>query len=205
MLSRPDVSFFDTATAAIRKTVHVSVGGFRSSMAAVEDTEFAFRLHKAGYGVHLVPDAFVTHRHPATWRTYVRRKARFGRWGARAYGAYPKRVVGDSRTPWAMRIQMLIMLLALPVSVTGASAGLIRARPNTLGWVLATVLASFTLTTIPASIRYLRRGHGLAVALAWPLAAGLRALALDLGLLYGTIEGMLQRTRREGESDAEHR
>jgi GT2 family glycosyltransferase len=46
-------------TLAIRRALHEQIGGFDEAFAFLEDTEYCFRVQKAGYGIHFVPEAIV--------------------------------------------------------------------------------------------------------------------------------------------------
>jgi glycosyltransferase involved in cell wall biosynthesis len=176
MLARGRVTFADTASAAYRADVFHAAGGFRADLGAVEDTELAFRLAAAGHTLVMAPAAVVYHHHPATLADYARRKYRFGAWGARAYGAYPERIVDDSRTPWSMRAQLV---LAPALLAAGLAAPFNPAARR--GAVV--VAAAFGLTVVPFARGVARRDP--AVAVAAPALFLVRAVALGAGLAVG--------------------
>lgn len=177
LLRQSRLAFADTASAAYRAAVFRAAGGFRPELGAVEDTELAFRLAAAGHRLAPAPRARVAHRHPERLRDYVRRKLRYGRWGAGAYLSHPARMADDSRTPWSMRLQLLLapMLLAALALLPWYSAA---------GWTAALTALAFLLSNLPYVGPTWRR-HGPAVALAGPPVFLLRALALDAGLALG--------------------
>ncbi len=176
MAARGAVPFADTAAAGYRAEVFRSAGGFRADLPAVEDTELAFRLAAAGRRIVVAPAARVLHRHPETWPAYLRRKWRYGRWGAEAYLAHPGRVADDSRTSAAMRLQLLL----LPPGLAAA----LLAPVSTLALpALGLVALLFAISCLPFALR--ARAKGLDAALAAPLLCLLRALALDAGLARG--------------------
>jgi glycosyltransferase involved in cell wall biosynthesis len=176
MLARGQVTFADTASAAYRATVFQAAGGFREDLAAVEDTELAFRLAAAGHTLVMAPDAVVYHRHPETLTAYARRKLRFGTWGAVAYRAFPERVVDDTRTPGSMRLQLVLAPVLLGALLLAPFNH--RARR---GAVLAA--GAFCLTTLPFARRAARTDP--AVAAVAPAVFFVRAVALGAGLALG--------------------
>jgi len=214
--ARGELAFADTATAAFRTDVLHAIGGFDEGMAAVEDTELAFRLAAAGHRMAFVRAAVVRHQHPATWAAYARRKLRFGRWGAHAYLAHPRRIAGDGRTPGAMRLQLGLGALVLasapvaaalslvaiaadrPASPPGREAAALASLPlasTVLASTALLALIALVLASIPQAVRTARRGHGADVALATPLLVLLRTFALLVGLGIGAAERWAGRRR----------
>lgn len=178
LAGRTRVTFADTASVAYRAEAFRAVGGFDESLRNFEDTELAFRLAEAGHRLVVVPEAGVHHRHATGLWEYARRKHRIGFWGAVVYRAHPDKVVEDSRTPWAMRAQMLLA----PAAVLAAGLGLLR--PG--GWrIAAGLLLAFLVSTVPFA-RHARR-QGADALLAAPAFLFLRALALDAGLMAGLL------------------
>lgn len=181
LLGQSRLAFADTASAGYRRAVFRAVGGFREDLGAVEDTELAFRVAGAGHRLVPAPLAWVAHRHPERLRDYARRKFRYGLWGGRAYLSHPRRLADDTRSPWSLRLQLLL------APCLAAAAALAPFRPAAGRAALALVLA-FGASCLP----YLRRTwprHGAAVALAGPPLFLLRALALDSGLVLGLLSG----------------
>ncbi len=176
MLRRDAVAFADTASAAYRADVFRAAGGFRTELRAVEDTELAFRLAAAGHRLVMAPDAFVYHRHPETAAAYLRRKLRYGLWGASAYLAHPRRVADDSRTPRAMQLQLAVA----PLGLAALAAAPLGAGPRAAAVALCGV---FGASAAPFAWRARRAGRDAAVAA--PLLCLGRALALDAGLAIG--------------------
>jgi hypothetical protein len=178
MLERGRVTFADTASAAYRADVFRGAGGFREDLAAVEDTELAFRLAAAGHTLVMAPGAVVYHRHPDSVGAYARRKLRFGTWGAVAYGAFPERMVDDTRTPGSMRLQLaLVPLLALST--------LLAPFHRAARLAVAVSAALFALSTLPFARRAARSDR--AVALAAPPIFLVRAGAVGAGLAVGLL------------------
>lgn len=208
MLARRRVVFADTAAAAFRADVFRAAGGFRTDMKAVEDTEFSFRLAAAGHKLVVAPQARVYHRHPESLWQYARRKFRYGLWGVWAYVAFPRRVTDDSRTPWSMRLQMLLapLLVATTLVVvfnSGWQPMLSRGWLATwsTGWLApwssrlpATWLAlliAFLLSVAPFAWR---TRDDPAVALTAPLLFFIRGLAVSTGLAIGLLRLAASRT-----------
>jgi hypothetical protein len=184
MLARRSVVFADTGAAGFRADVFRAAGGFRADMGAVEDTEFSFRLADLGHRLVVAPDAFVYHRHPADLGHYARRKFRFGRWGAVAYGTFPERILEDSRTPGSMRLQIALVPALLLAALLAPWHGAARLAAKGLG-------LGYLLSVWPFVGRVWRQDR--AVALAAPVVFLVRALAIGLGLAAGLTERQLDR------------
>jgi cellulose synthase/poly-beta-1,6-N-acetylglucosamine synthase-like glycosyltransferase len=175
------IDFVGTNCGGYRRPVLLAAGGFDSSLpgACVEDVELAFRVSALGHRLVFNPAAVVRHRHPATLRGYLARKAHYGFWRARVYARHPAKLRGDAYTPRAMRWQML---LACVGSLAGVAAWL---WPAALG-VFAAALALFLLMCLPF-VRPALKQSDLGLALIAPLVLWLRALALAGGLLLGAM------------------
>ncbi|HEC35334.1 MAG TPA: glycosyltransferase, partial [Anaerolineae bacterium] len=78
MSRRERIDFVDTYSAAYRREVFLTSGGFDPLFptASVEDQEFSFRLARKGYHLVFLPQAAVYHRHNTTIGQYWRRKFR---------------------------------------------------------------------------------------------------------------------------------
>jgi GT2 family glycosyltransferase len=72
----------------IRRAVHETVGGFDESMAALEDTDYCWRVQRAGHRLAFAPDAVVRIRHRRDLRSMFRQGWRFGRWNVAIYKRY---------------------------------------------------------------------------------------------------------------------
>ncbi len=190
MLGREQVAFADTAAAAFRASVFREMGGFREDLPAVEDTELSFRLAASGHRIVVAPGAWVYHQHPETLGQYARRKFRYGRWGARVYLAFPKRLVDDSRTPWSMRFQLVAVPFLLVLSSL-IVVSLLQGGPTrwlAVPW-LATLLA-YAASVVPFAWR--TRGDPAVALAAWPIIA-VRALAVAAGIVVGLAAGLVAR------------
>lgn len=65
---------------ALRRELFENVGSFDESMKqGAEDTEFSYRLEKAGMSIKYAPEAFAYHEARTTWSSFVRWQIRRGR------------------------------------------------------------------------------------------------------------------------------
>lgn len=65
---------------ALRRNLFEQVGTFDESMRlGAEDTEFSFRLEKAGIPIKYVPEAFAFHEARTSWSSFIRWQLRRGR------------------------------------------------------------------------------------------------------------------------------
>ena len=72
----------------IRRAVHEQVGGFDESMPALEDTDYCWRVQRAGHPLVFVPDAVVRIRHRHDARGMFRQGWRTGRYNVLIYRKY---------------------------------------------------------------------------------------------------------------------
>lgn len=87
-LAHPFLPRAAAANLLVRREAFVSLGGFREGLRAAEDTDFCWRLQRAGWRLELRERARVEHRYRATvgelrrqWRAYAAGRA----WLAREY------------------------------------------------------------------------------------------------------------------------
>jgi len=170
------IDFIDTGSAGYRADVFRENGGFSTDLPGAEDVEFSFRLAAQGYKMVLANQAVVYHRHPRSLAEYVGRKYRYGIWRSFVYRRFPSKMMRDSRTPQAMKVQLgLAFLLAItclasvlrPFLVTGA----------------VSILGLFMLSTLPFCLRVARKDPALAILS--PVMLLLRAVASLAGLAVG--------------------
>lgn len=73
--------FGSTANMILYRTVFNEVGGFDSRLIGSEDSDLAFRIHRAGYQNYFEPKAVVVHNHPRrTLNAFLRQRYNYGRW-----------------------------------------------------------------------------------------------------------------------------
>ena len=179
----PSVDFIATYAAAFRSQVLRDVGGFDPAfpVADHEDVELSYRLVRAGHRLIFNRQAVVYHRHPATWRAYVRRKLERGYWRTVVYRLHPEKALHDSYTPGLAKFQILLLYL------TVCLAALTIFRPI-LGWAVGAGLAGLAISSLPFVKLVWRRDPAVAV---WaPLFILARTLAFAMGIAGGLI-GML--------------
>ena len=91
---QPAIDFIDTYSAAYRRDVLLANGGFDVRFDYLEDQELSFRLAARGCRMVFRETAVVDHRHSATWRAYLRKKAIIGYWKAQVVRRHPDRAGG---------------------------------------------------------------------------------------------------------------
>jgi len=73
--------FGSTANMALYRAVFNEVGGFDSRLRGSEDSDLAFRIHRAGYENFFEPKAVIIHNHPrTTLRAFLRQRYNYGKW-----------------------------------------------------------------------------------------------------------------------------
>ena len=72
----------------VRRTVHAAAGGFDETMPALEDTDYCWRLQRAGHALVFVPGAVVRIRHRHDLGGMFRQGWRTGRYNVLIYARY---------------------------------------------------------------------------------------------------------------------
>lgn len=186
----PYIDFIDTYSAAYRRDVLLSCGGFDERFDYLEDQELSFRLAAQGYKMVFQPGAVVDHLHSATLSAYMRKKRIIGYWKARVIRQFPERAVKDSHTPQVMKVQMLLSVLLVGLTLLGLAAALIvPPAGDVTGWVFllpaGVVAVVFLATTLPFARKAWSKDR--AVALVSPALLLARALALSAGYIQGAL------------------
>jgi len=190
------IDFIDTYAAAFRVAVLQEMGGFDPAFpqADNEDVELSYRLARAGCRLMFNRQAVVYHRHPNTWRAYLRRKIKRGYWRMMVYRLHPGKAMRDSYTPQLLKVQIALIYLVLGL------AGLAFVFPP-LGWGAAAAMIGLWLSAIPFVRRAAQQDNALVIAALVFIVV--RALAFAIGVAGGTV-GMfffrpaLPRKRGEG-------
>lgn len=170
------IDVVDGYSAAYRRAVFTSVGGFDTALGAAEDVDLSYRLAKSGRRLVFAPKAKVYRRHGNTVGQYLATKLRNGLWRSLVYARHPDKARGDSYTPPELRTQIPLAGLAMTTLV-------LSSRWQRLAPLAGFFLAAFTSTTIPFAWR--ARKVGTDAALASPVLLFARALALGAGLAIG--------------------
>lgn len=172
----------------ISKQVFESVGAFDCSftMAASEDFDLSYRLHKMGYQQCSVDDTFVYHYHPESLEKYLRQRHWRGCWRVRTCLTHPnKMVAGDSYTGLEAQVGFItahLAMLSLPLAIV---------------WPLAPALGLglLWLAHLPLRIWAVRKkGKFLMLA---PTVATLRPVSGTLGAWHYVVSHVLRFLRRK--------
>ncbi|MEA3337831.1 MAG: sugar transferase [Chloroflexota bacterium] len=186
MRGQDQIDFIDTYSAAYRRDVFLQNGGFDTSIKYLEDQEFSFRLAEKGYKLGFVPEAQVYHHHDQDILEYFERKFNIGVWKARIIQRYPERLASDSHTPPVLKLQLVLLLVAFPLLVTGF---IVRQLGfDWWDWVaIAGVLAlvAFFLSGVPFMVKTWRKDP--VIGLISPGMIFLRAIALGSGYAIGSL------------------
>jgi lipopolysaccharide/colanic/teichoic acid biosynthesis glycosyltransferase/GT2 family glycosyltransferase len=186
MRQQPSIDFIDTYSAGYRRDVFLANGGFDATFttASVEDQEFSFRLAQKGYELRFVPDAQVYHAHDRDVWDYARRKYLIGYWKALLTRWHPERMVHDSHTPQALKLQILLLVGILGL-LPLALAGLIWPLLDWLWLPVIGLILAFIGTALPFLTKVVQKAPTMT-----PGSVGMlfvRALALGIGFVAGTI------------------
>jgi len=100
-----------TTCCALRRDVFNRLGGFNEHLLQGVDTDFFVRLRRAGYRLVLVPDTWVHHPAPSTWRALLGKHFRYGIGHAQEVALDPTRTRGLERRPLAYLLFRTLLLL----------------------------------------------------------------------------------------------
>jgi len=179
LAAHPTIDFVDSSTAAYRRDILLSNGGFDPNLKEAEDVDLSFRLAERGYRLILIPEAITYHTHPESLAHYLRRKFQYARGRAMVYRRYPRKAASDQRTPQTQRVQML---LAFALALVPLAAPVW----NGWGWGVALLALFFVATTLSFASYCWKRSP--AVALVVPLTYWLSAYASGVGAALGFLE-----------------
>jgi glycosyltransferase involved in cell wall biosynthesis len=173
------IDFIDTYSAGFRRNAFTALKGYDESFpgASVEDQEFSFRMHEAGYQMVFTPRAVVTHLHATSLRRYFRKKFNIGFWKMKVLREHPQKAFRDTHTPQGLKLQIPVAFI-LPVLVCLA--------PLT-GWLPSVTFFCIFCGLGYREIRECLRKKAFDLAVISPFIMGIRAWGLGLGLLYGTL------------------
>lgn len=191
MARLPAIDFIDTYSAAYRRDLLLSYGGFDVTypIPSVEDVDFSFRVARDGHRLVFAPQAHVEHRHPASLRRYLTRKGLYGYWRALLYMRYPDKIRGDAHTDPGLKVQFGLLALTLLAGLAG-----LLWRPLLL--LSAAALLVFLATTW-TFVRW-AWPRDRVVALIWPGVTLLRVMVQGAGLAIGLLRHGLLRPGRHG-------
>ncbi|MDO9316076.1 MAG: glycosyltransferase [Burkholderiaceae bacterium] len=174
-----DIAF--THSAAVRREAFIDAKGFDERIPNnADDLELSYRLAVAGHPIVFAPKGLVYHQHPATWVDYIKKKIGRGYWRTLVFKRYPQKLAADSYTPQTLKLQILLVGLAVLFSVGGF---FLSAQ---LWWLAALALAVTVGTTLPFAFRM---NGPLHLKLLAPVFLVVQAGAIG----YGAFRGMFGR------------
>jgi GT2 family glycosyltransferase len=107
------IDFIDTYSAAFKKDIFLSMGGYDTSfpVACAEDVDLSYRLSSEGHKMVFNPKAIVYHIHPNTLIGYLKKKYKFAFWRVLAVKRNPQKMVKDSHTPQSTKFELMLIPL----------------------------------------------------------------------------------------------
>jgi cellulose synthase/poly-beta-1,6-N-acetylglucosamine synthase-like glycosyltransferase len=143
------IDMVDTYSAAFRREVFIEIGAFDESfpVANNEDTELSYRLCAAGYLLEFNPKALVYHRHPDSFAKYLRLKFKRAYWRMVVYRKYPGKAIKDTYTPIVIKLQTLMAVLLLSVTLSSVFYSNLLTVAVLLTLAIMVSSASFSLKT----------------------------------------------------------
>jgi GT2 family glycosyltransferase len=178
MAGQPNIDFIDTYSAGFRRDRFLEMTGYDTSfpVACAEDIELSYRMSARGWKMKFVPAAIVYHTHPDTLSRYLKKKYKFAFWRMLAVRKNPGKGVKDSHTPQIMKLQLLFA----PALLLAVGFDLLVPPKEPIS---AFVLIGFLLTTVPFTLRAIRKNA--IVGILSPILLAARACAQVLGVAAG--------------------
>jgi len=180
------IDFVDSYSAGFRKEAFLKVSGFDPNfpVANNEDVDLSYRIAKRGYKMVFNPKAVADHRHPSTLRDYLKLKFWRAYWRMFVYRRYPEKMVKDSYTPQVLKVQILLIYLA----VASLCGSIFIKGARHLFWGLMGLLS---ISTMPFSLRAGQRD--LMIGLIVPFILLLRSFVFSVGVLVGFVASFTRR------------
>lgn len=183
MLKKADsIDMVDTYSAGFRKAIFSQMGGFDTTfpVANNEDTDLSYKMSRHGFKMVFNPVAVVYHlKHPDSIKKYARLKFWRGYWRMVVYKRFPDKMLKDTYTPQALKLQILTLFLTfffISVAVIFPGLGIYPLCATVL--IFGLLLAPFTLLAIM---------RDPAVAIFAPFFLTVRAASLGSGMLWGIL------------------
>lgn len=103
-----------TANLALRRQALESIGGFARALRISEDVDLGWRLTKAGFRIHYIPEIRIRHFGIEAWSDILKKQVNFGRYFLRARRAHPDLPLQISRNK-------SVFFLLLPAYILGSA------------------------------------------------------------------------------------
>ena len=173
------IDFVDTYSAGFRRDLFLKVGSFDESFpsASVEDQEFSFRYSRLPGKILFIEEAVVLHSHADNPLRYFRKKLKIGFWKTRVLVRHPGKIISDSHTPKAVKVEMTCVLASL------AATPLVNTRIGF--WFITFTQVCFILCSFPFASRIFKKDWKVGCVASMFLFV--RALALGLGTSVGAF------------------
>jgi mycofactocin system glycosyltransferase len=101
------ISYVPAAALVVRRAAAGS--GFDEDMPTGEDVDFVWRVDAAGWRVRFEPAARVAHDHRTSLRSWMRRRADYGRSAAALAARHPRRLAPAIISPWSAAAWSLLL------------------------------------------------------------------------------------------------
>ena len=184
MMKQKFIDFIGTYSAAYRKSVFVEMNGFDTSfpIASGEDTDFSFRVSRAGYKMVFNQKAIIFHTHPTSLWKYLKIKFFRAFWRTKVYKKHKGKMVKDSYTSQMIKVQTGLFYLLVPAIIISVI------RPE-LAFLLGLNALLLFLTGFPFAVWTFSKDKTIAVIS--PFVILLRTAMFAFGLAAGTTREAL--------------
>ena len=183
MKKHENIDFIGSYSAAYRKEIFMSAGGFDESfpIASGEDPELSYKLSKAGKKLIFNENSVVYHKHHEKLMKYLQTKFFRAYWRVLIYSRHKDKMINDSYTPQILKFQIIFTALTL-LSLVGVGLKIVPL------WLFATFLAVLGALFVPFVLFAVSHDTKVA-ALAVPILF-MRNIVFGLGLIMGLLSGV---------------
>ena len=184
MMKHKFIDFVGTYSAAYRKSVFEEMKGFdtRFPIASGEDTDFSFRVSRAGYKMVFNKKAIIFHTHPTGFFKYLRIKFFRAYWRTKVYKRHKNKMVKDSYTSQMIKVQAGLFYLLVPAII-------VTVIWPEFSFLLGLNVLLLFLTGFPFTFWAFSKDK--AVAIVSPFVILLRTAMFAFGLAAGTLREAL--------------
>ena len=176
-----EVNYLASGSLLCRCEVVEQLDGFDPSLRTAEDTDFSYRVRKAGYQLRFAGDSIVLHHHTRSLRVYLRAQRMHGCNRMLVYRRHPDRATGDHYSGLLDYLQpplAMLTLALLPLAVFPWGK-----------WLAPAALSALVLAQLPLTLRVIATSGRLAM-LSFALLGTLRSFWRGWGMCWGVLKAL---------------
>lgn len=185
MMNSKKLDWIGSYSAAYKKSIFEEVKGFDSNYltASGEDPDLSYTLSENNKKLVFNPKAIVYHKHVENLLGYLKKKFVHSYWRVRLYSKHKKKIISDSYTPQALKLQ----LFSFALFFFGFTLSFFLEN-SVLGLLALFSLIIFAFSSLPFVFYAFSKDFFVGL-IAFPLIF-LRTIAFMLGIFQGVLHGL---------------